>query len=363
MHSLAARFSSAGSSRAVRLARSQASKARSIPSRAIHVRRKLPYNVEDGMGDFLPPAALKMIAEDYQQGLLDRLNDETRPFGDRNTSVAQLVLNTASDPSRTLTFNYASLALNNSFFLHHLKAPLPGTTSNREQLSRSLGYRITYQIGGVDQLISSMSAAALGMVSNGWVWFVTDQKGRVGYLATYGAGTLLSPNRMHASLDGQEYGGVYTKNNKEDPAVPADVSASAPLSGAPPASPASGLARQAPPLHPSSPSRALHTSAAPRTDGAFVARSLYSNGSNSRASGAPSKSPHEIPDASETDFATIGETLFPLFCISVQEHAWLGAGYGVWGKEEYLKRFWSCLDWEKVSVEFEKWVPSAHIEI
>jgi len=27
----------------------------------------------------------------------------------------------------------------------------------------------------------------------------------------------------------------------------------------------------------------------------------------------------------------------------------MSAGYGVWGKEEYLKRFWTVLDWMKVS--------------
>jgi superoxide dismutase, Fe-Mn family len=46
--------------------------------RRIHVRVPLPYNVEDGMGEFLPPAALKVIAEDYQQGLLDRLNEQIK---------------------------------------------------------------------------------------------------------------------------------------------------------------------------------------------------------------------------------------------------------------------------------------------
>jgi hypothetical protein len=30
------------------------------------------------MGDFLPPAGLKVIAEDYQQGLLDRLNEQVK---------------------------------------------------------------------------------------------------------------------------------------------------------------------------------------------------------------------------------------------------------------------------------------------
>src|SRR6266404_1545419 len=49
--------------------------------RRIHVRALLPYKIEHGMGDFLSPAALKVIAEDYQQGLLDRLNEQIKgPF-------------------------------------------------------------------------------------------------------------------------------------------------------------------------------------------------------------------------------------------------------------------------------------------
>jgi Fe-Mn family superoxide dismutase len=41
-----------------------------------------------------------------------------------NMSVAQIVISTAPPhESQTLAFNYASLALNNSFFLHHLVSP------------------------------------------------------------------------------------------------------------------------------------------------------------------------------------------------------------------------------------------------
>ena len=50
----------------------------STSRRTIHVRVPLPYKVEDGMGDFLSPEALKVIAEDYQQGLLDRLNEQIK---------------------------------------------------------------------------------------------------------------------------------------------------------------------------------------------------------------------------------------------------------------------------------------------
>jgi len=46
--------------------------------RNLHERRALLYRIEDGLGDFLPPAALKVVAVDFQQGLLERLNDEVR---------------------------------------------------------------------------------------------------------------------------------------------------------------------------------------------------------------------------------------------------------------------------------------------
>ena len=49
-----------------------------IRSRALHQRKELSYPIEEGLGTFLPPAALKMIEVDYQQGLLDRLNDQVR---------------------------------------------------------------------------------------------------------------------------------------------------------------------------------------------------------------------------------------------------------------------------------------------
>ena len=58
------------------------------------------------------------------------------------------------------------------------------------------------------------------------------------------------------------------------------------------------------------------------------------------------------------DLTTLGETLYPLFCVSVHERAWISAGFGVWGKEEWLKHFWTVLDWNKVSDAYAKWVPN-----
>lgn len=64
----------ASTSRAARVA----TRSSRIQSRALHKRKELPYPAEEGLGSFLPPQALKVIAEDYQQGLLDRLNDQVR---------------------------------------------------------------------------------------------------------------------------------------------------------------------------------------------------------------------------------------------------------------------------------------------
>jgi hypothetical protein len=49
-----------------------------LSGRGIHRLRELPYNIEEGLGEFLPPQALKTVALDYQQGLLDRLNEAVR---------------------------------------------------------------------------------------------------------------------------------------------------------------------------------------------------------------------------------------------------------------------------------------------
>jgi Fe-Mn family superoxide dismutase len=44
-------------------------------TRRLHQRQPLPYPVEQGLGNFLPPEALKVQLE-YQDGLLERLNEE-----------------------------------------------------------------------------------------------------------------------------------------------------------------------------------------------------------------------------------------------------------------------------------------------
>ncbi|KAH8977979.1 hypothetical protein EDB92DRAFT_1879859 [Lactarius akahatsu] len=314
--------------------------------RNIHVRVPLPYKIEDGMGDFLPPAALKVIAEDYQQGLLDRLNEQIKGTKFENLSVAQIVISTAPHESQTLAFNYASLALNNSFFLHHLKPPtarapnhesaLTGKLLSHERTHRLAG-AITAQLGSLADLKTYVAAAAQGMNSGGgaggFVWLVTDALGRLGVVATYGAGTLLVAERRQSLLawDGTELGGVY------QPATP------------PP--PPSGRTQHAAPAQ----ARALSTSA--RASGSVRPTNVWSDPPLAPSDAGAVAGSDGTYGASEAPAAldALGKTLYPLFCVSVHEHAWMAAGYGVWGMETYLERFWTCLNWVAVREAYARY--------
>ncbi|KAI0288238.1 hypothetical protein BC826DRAFT_1166307 [Russula brevipes] len=298
------------------------------------------------MGDFFSPAALRVIAEDYQQGLLDRLNEQikgapavffsqTQPHvcgcrhQPRKPECRQIVISTAPHESQTLAFNYASLALNNSFFLHHLVIETANADSrnheaaldekypylNPEQMT--LGGVIASQMGSLQDLKTYVTAAATGMLSsNGFVWLVTDSTGNLGVLATYGAGTLLVGERLQTfSPSSTELGGTY---------VPAEnLTAASPEQ---PEAPASGLAP--PPLRTEPPAgvRAFSTSALVR----------------STVGGGVGRPANVWSDAASAGLRTgrggLGQTLFPLFCVSVHEHAWMAGGYGVWGRG----RIWSA---------------------
>lgn len=115
-------------------------------TRKLHERKVLTYPVEEGLGSFLPPDALKVQLE-WQDGLLERLNDEVARMlsfcflvalvliylvidtGEASSTIVQTVINLSGNKSKILAFNCASLALNNDFFLQNLVRRLSTTLS------------------------------------------------------------------------------------------------------------------------------------------------------------------------------------------------------------------------------------------
>ncbi|KAL0949824.1 hypothetical protein HGRIS_009860 [Hohenbuehelia grisea] len=301
-----------------------------IPTRNLHKRRELPYPIAEGLGSFLPPQALQVVGIDYQNGLLERLNEEIRGTPNENKKVSEVVIQTAPHESETLAFNYASLALNNSYFLDTLAPPpKPPSRNHEDKIVDSLLSQIRIDHGSLEQLKSSFSAGALGISTCGWVWFVTDSHGNTGILPTIGPSTLLVQSRKYLRKSDFILG-------EETISYSGSTSALGVFGF--PASPVSGLAGG----HTSTPSHfgttgVRHIHSSPPSDN--VARSdVYQR-------------TRQTP-LSKTEIINMGDHVFPLFCISVYEHAWMSAGYGVWGKEAWLKEFWSVLDWAKISQRY-----------
>ncbi|KAH9008317.1 hypothetical protein EDB85DRAFT_2170442 [Lactarius pseudohatsudake] len=228
-----------------------------------------------------------------------------------NQSVAQIVISTAPHESQTLSFNDASFPLNNSFFFHHLKPPTAPAQNHESALTdkplnpertQTLASVIATQLGSLADLKTYVAAAAQGTSSGGgtggFVWLVTDALGRLGIVATYGA----------------ELGGVYQP--------------------APPPSSSSG--------------RALSTSA--RTFGSVRPTNVWSDPPLAASDAGAVAGSNGMYGTSEAPAAldALWKTLYPLFYVSVHEHAWMAVGYGVWRRETYLERFWTCLDWAAV---------------
>ncbi|KAJ2930185.1 hypothetical protein H1R20_g6854, partial [Candolleomyces eurysporus] len=320
---------------------------RSIPRskfaiRSVHQRRALLYPEEAGVGNFLPPEALKTVVQ-FQDGLLERLNEEVKGTSEENSTVVQTVISTSTNREKTLAFNYASLALNNSYFLDNIKPPTVEGADHEGEISRELHSAITEQYGNIRQLKSSFSAAALGMSTNGWVWFVTDSRGVTGILPTFGPGTLLVRSRQYmAAEQGLSLGDLY--GSPAEDGTSASPIPKSPLPGVSPSSPASGVSS---PISPKPPKdvgpRFFHSSIASQVN--------FSSAGKSNIYGSVNRnvSKEKLPT-----ILNVGEVLYPLFCISVHEHAWLSGGYGVWGKEQWLKEFWSVVDWEKASQAYRR---------
>ncbi|KAG8714903.1 hypothetical protein FRC11_006567 [Ceratobasidium sp. 423] len=310
------------------------------PVAGLHARRELEYPIEEGLGEFLTPEGLRTIAVDWQEGLLNRLNEEVKDTELAGQSVMQTLISAAASKSASLTFVYASQALNNSFFLDNLKPLAPNETSHEANISAALLQKIKNDFGSLTHLKSTVSAAALGMSSSGWVWLVQDANGSLGVVPTFGAGTVLVRNRLHRSPLF-----VSVVGESAVPKVASGSSAGSPTPST--ASPSSGSTTPRPQKHTTDKSRTPPV------------REFVNGPSQPQA---PTYNPGDINNILSqthiTDFTKIGDVLSPLFCISVHEHAWMSSGHGVWGKEPYLQKFWTVLNWEKISRLSNYWTGS-----
>ncbi|KAL1660209.1 Manganese/iron superoxide dismutase [Schizophyllum commune] len=258
--------------------------------RALHTVRPLPYSVEEGLGRFMPPQALKTVAVDYLGGLVERLNNEIRDTELENKKLVDVIIGAAQQENQVLAFNYGSLALNTSFFLRQLYSE-----THERSMSYDLRTAIRTQYGSLAQLKSAFMGAASGMFSSGFLWLVSDSRGNMGIVPTFGPGTLLIRSRSHLAASDADF--------KRPRSILDDVDAE----------------------------------------------------SNPIGTGIPAQT--ALSD--KLTALNYGDVLYPLLCVPIYEHAWMSAGFGVWGREEWLRHMWSVVDWAAVSQNYTAAQPPA----
>ncbi|GAA5970923.1 hypothetical protein JCM3765_007852 [Sporobolomyces pararoseus] len=306
--------------------------------RFVHHRVPLPYQLEQGIPGFLSPNALKTVAVDWQQGVLDRLNDLVRNTGEENLSVLQTLKQTATDPSKTLAFNYASEALNNSFFLSTL-TPSPSTPSPNSTLAQRL--TATPSLGSLSSLISHFSAHVSGLhpASGGaYIWLVTDPNGNLGVVGTYAGGTVLVNERKQMGA------GVYSSQ---------DLKVLGEKIEAPPAAAAEGEKEQTSTESAETPASKWQTTSSSRSSSSSSSSTLLSS-----ATPTPSSIYQTTISSHNDPRSAVGRSLHPLLCISTHQHCYL-EDYGVWGRDEYVKNWWTRVDWKKVEDSFDAFTSRA----
>ncbi|GAA5886104.1 hypothetical protein JCM6882_004267 [Rhodosporidiobolus microsporus] len=307
-----------------------------LPSarRALHHRVPLPYASEHGIPGFLSPKALNTVAVEWQQGVLDRLNALVRGTEAEDKSVLQTLKQTAADPSQVLAFNYASEALNNSFFLSTL-SPTPSAPSPSSSFSQQLAS--TSSLGSFPALISHFSAHVSGLhpSSGAYVWLVTDPNGNLGVVGTYAGGTVLVKERRQTGYG--SYGGQDLRVLGEQVEV-AEPAAEGAVEGEASPSSSSASTWQSVPSSRRSPSSSPASSTL--LDSTYAPSTVFSAGLGAHAQ--------------------VAKSLHPLVALSVHPHCYVD-DYGVWGRDEYVRKWWGAVDWKKVEDAYEAFTRRARV--
>ncbi|CAO1629178.1 unnamed protein product [Sympodiomycopsis kandeliae] len=287
----------------------------------------LPARISQGCAPLLSESTVKMLWNEHQQNLLDKLNDEVEGSDFQNSTLVHTIISTAAKPQEIRAFNYASLALNNAFFLSGIVSPpgIPQDLSDQSYInlpvsepSTRLNSELSKAFGSVTQFKNAFTSAALGMSGSGYLWLVWDVTARkLGIVPTYGAGTILVQKRQQRGPAGFEAQASLTEEQIAKSSSSSDSTQETSNSDQP----------------------SQETEKGPLS---------------SSSSRVPQETIDRISNVAQDSPSTYAESnqprdriLTPVMCLSVNEHAWMN-DWGVTGKQEYLVRFWDAIDWNRV---------------
>ncbi|KAF2854904.1 Fe superoxide dismutase-like protein [Plenodomus tracheiphilus IPT5] len=144
-----------------------------------------------GIPGLLTPQGFKTAYTDYQQHMIDELNESTAGTPYENQDPKSLVIEFARDPTRAYAFNVASMAFNNHFFFRGINT----SPDVQSRPSEDLEMQINKDFSSRDTLRETFLATAEAMFGPGFVWLVQTndtQFGSLRIVPTYLAGSPLS---------------------------------------------------------------------------------------------------------------------------------------------------------------------------
>lgn len=222
-----------------------------------------------------------------------------------------------------------------------MQSPTASSSGPTPSSSFSTKLSQTPSLGSFPALVSHFSAHVSGLhpSSGAYVWLVTDPSGNLGVVGTYAGGTVLVKERAQTGF-GSYAGKDLRVLGEQVEVVPEAASEEV-----------AAVAAEAP------------TSTWQTVTPARPAQATSSSELNGGSGGLDvSSSAHEIMSASRPSAAalaaSVGATLHPLACISVHPHCYL-EDYGLWGRDEYVRKWWSAVDWSRVEQAYDAFTTRA----
>lgn len=189
---------------------------------------------------------------------------------------------------------------------------------------------------------------------------MTDKNGDLGVVGTYAGGTVLVRERTQTTVQRED----KVLGEALDPVVKSGASKMMALDAALESNEVPESAQESPVPAPTaaSPSTSRGVPPVRRRASALMAETIptdllersFSTSARQSAELVSNILNQNMPLTHTTRF-TAGTHLRPLLCLSVHPHCYL-QDYGVWGREEYTRRWWATIDWKKVEQSYQAMV-------
>ncbi|KAI9226203.1 MAG: Manganese/iron superoxide dismutase [Piptocephalis tieghemiana] len=245
------------------------------------------FKPEQGLEPLYSATALKEYMSGYQANLFEHLNRLVNETPYEKRKLEDLVRLRAKSPEEVEICEIASQAWASKFFLE-------GLTSDASEPREEMMLAMKESFGSFEQLKEQFTNEALGIFGSGWVWLIQSPSSQYVYIvSTFNGDTPLAKanTNMIASLNQMADSQEQVEGKKEEDGNQMGLS---PLSIS-------------------------------KTIGQFNQDSRVAS-----QAGKESNGPARI-----------------LLCMPVWEHAYF-RDFGVLGREEYARRFWDRVNWDRV---------------